>query len=37
MDSGRPATLSAWIECESCGRIEQSAHEFHYPDDMGDG
>jgi hypothetical protein len=34
MDPGRPATLVAWIECESCGRIDKPAHEFNYPDDM---
>jgi hypothetical protein len=34
MDDGRPAVLIAWIECEVCGRIDKSPHEFNYPADM---
>jgi hypothetical protein len=34
MDDGRPASLIAWIECESCGRIDKAAHDFNYPADM---
>jgi len=26
--------LTAWIECESCGRIDKPAHDFAYPVDM---
>jgi len=37
MDPGRPATLIAWIECDSCGRIEKPAHEFNYPADIAEG
>jgi len=33
-DAGRPAVLIAWIECESCGRIDKAAHDFNYPADM---
>ena len=33
-DAGRPAILIAWIECESCGRIDKAAHDFNYPADM---
>jgi hypothetical protein len=29
--------LVAWIECESCGRIEKPAHEFNYPADIAGG
>jgi len=36
MNSGRPATLFIWLECESRGRIEKSAHEFNYPADMAE-
>ena len=36
MNSGRPATLFIWLECETCGRIEKSAHEFNYPADMAE-
>ena len=36
MNSGRPATLFIWLECESCGRIEQTTHEFNYPADMAE-
>jgi hypothetical protein len=35
-EAGRPATLVAWIECASCGRIEKAAHEFNYPAGMTD-
>jgi hypothetical protein len=34
--TGRPAFLNAWIECESCGRIDKPAHEFNYPEDMAE-
>jgi hypothetical protein len=34
--AGRPAVLVAWIECQSCGRIEKPAHEFNYPEDMAE-
>lgn len=34
MDDGRPATLIAWIECNSCGRFGKATHDFHYPADM---
>jgi hypothetical protein len=34
MEAGRPSTIVAWIECESCGRIEKAAHDFHYPADV---
>jgi hypothetical protein len=33
-EAGRPSTLTAWIECESCGRIDKPAHDFNYPADM---
>ena len=33
-DAGRPASLIAWIECESWGRIDKAAHDFNYPADM---
>jgi hypothetical protein len=36
MDAGRPATLLAWIDCESCGRIDKPAHEFNYPEDLAE-
>ena len=36
-NAGRPATLSAWIECESCGRIDKQTHDFNYPADMAEG
>jgi hypothetical protein len=36
-DAGRPATLIAWVECESYGRIDKAAHEFNYPGDLADG
>lgn len=36
-DVGRPVVLIAWIECESCGRIDKAAHEFNYPADMAEG
>ena len=32
-DAFRPATLIAWIECESCGRIDKPDCEFNYPAD----
>ena len=34
---GSPATLLAWVECESCGRIDKPDHEFDYPGDSGGG
>ena len=37
MDNGRPTTLIAWIECESCGRIDKAAHDFNYPGDIAAG
>lgn len=37
MDDGRPVVLIAWIECESCGRIDKPAHEFDYPADVAEG
>jgi hypothetical protein len=37
VDDGRPATLIAWIECGSCGRIDKSAHDFNYPADVAEG
>jgi hypothetical protein len=36
MDYGRPAAILAWIECESCGRIEKPAIEFNYPAHMAE-
>jgi len=33
-DSGRPASLIAWVECDECGRIDKPAHDFNYPPDM---
>ena len=36
-DAGRPTVLIAWIECESCGRIDKAAHDFNYPADMAAG
>lgn len=35
-DHGRPVVLTAWIECESCGRIERPTHDFNYPADMAE-
>jgi hypothetical protein len=36
-DIGRPPVLIAWIECESCGRIDKAAHDFNYPADIAAG
>jgi uncharacterized Zn finger protein len=36
-DAGRPADLIAWIECDECGRIGKTAHEFNYPADIAEG
>jgi hypothetical protein len=36
-DAGRPAVLIAWIECESCGRIDKAAHDVNYPAHMAEG
>ena len=33
-DADRPAVVIAWIECESCGRIEKPDYDFNYPADM---
>ena len=33
-DTGRPAALIAWIECESCGQIDKAGYEFNHPADM---
>ena len=29
-DAGRPVVLIAWMECDSCGRIDKPAHDFNY-------
>ena len=36
MGDGRPATIRAWIQCESCRRIEKAAQDFNYPADMAE-
>ena len=36
-DAGRPVVLIAWMECDSCGRIDKPAHDFNYPADTGSG
>ncbi len=36
MDAGRPAVLVAWVECEVCGRIDEPAYEFSFPDDLAE-
>jgi hypothetical protein len=36
-DAGRAVGLIARIECEPCGRIDKSAHEFNYPADIAGG
>ena len=37
MDAGRPATILAWIECESCGHIDKEVREVNYPANLAEG
>lgn len=35
-DADRPAVVIAWVECETCGRIDKAAHEFNYPAELAE-